>query len=351
MNKKNQALITAAAITAVLLYLLLSQIDSCEIISTIKDIDTAHLISGFILYLLCNIFRALRFHLLLNREIKLFALFNLVCIYNMMNNLAPMRAGELSYIYMLKKLHNKNAITGASTLILSRIFDFIAIGSLFLASAWMIGERLGGLKSALISVSIFTILCFFLLLILFYGGEWLFKSFSYVLPRTGLGSNATAISLVLRLKETALAMQRLRNAKVALLALAFSFLIWGANFSAVFLVIKGMNFDIPMPIIVMGSTFTVLSPLLPIYGIAGLGTSQGLWTLVFLPLGIPLDQAIISAFGYYIMQMIYYLLLGFYGLAMIKLTERGGADDFSADYPESGDADESIASSTDHERI
>jgi len=351
MNKKNQALITAAAITAVLLYLLLSQIDSCEIISTIKDIDTAHLISGFILYLLCNIFRALRFHLLLNREIKLFALFNLVCIYNMMNNLAPMRTGELSYVYMLKKLHNKSAITGASTLILSRIFDFIAIGTLFLASAWMIGERLGGLKSALISVSVFTILCFFLLLILFYGGEWLFKSFSYVLPRTGLGSNATAISLVLRLKETALAMQRLRNAKVALLALAFSFLIWGANFSAVFLVIKGMNFDIPMPIIVMGSTFTVLSTLLPIYGIAGLGTSQGLWTLVFLPLGIPLDQAIISAFGYYIVQMIYYLLLGFYGLAMIRLTDRGVAGDLSADDPESSDAGKGIADSTNHEKV
>jgi uncharacterized membrane protein YbhN (UPF0104 family) len=140
----------------------------------------------------------------------------------------------------------------------------------------------------------------------------------------GLARNATAIYLMSNLKETVQSMQKLRNAKVALLILATSFLIWVANFSVVFLVIRGMHFDIPMPIIVMGSTFTVLSTLLPIYGIAGLGTSQGLWTLVFLPLGIPMDQAIISAFGYYIVQMAYYLVLGFYGLAMIKLTDQEG---------------------------
>ncbi|MDD5735460.1 MAG: lysylphosphatidylglycerol synthase transmembrane domain-containing protein [Methanothrix soehngenii] len=324
MDKKNQALIAAATVTAVLLYLLLSQIDPHDIISTLKGIDASYLAGGFILYLLCNIFRALRFHILLDQEIKLFPLFNLVCIYNMMNNLAPMRTGELSYIYMLKKLHNKNAITGASTLILSRIFDFIAIGTLFLASAWMIGDRLGGMKSILIPISLFMIFCLILLLMLFYGGEWLSISFSCALDRMGLARNATAIYLISNLKEMVQSMQKLRNAKIALLILASSFIIWAANFFVVFLVIRGMHFDIPMPIIVMGSTFTVLSTLLPIYGIAGLGTSQGLWTLVFLPLGIPLDQAIISAFGYYIVQMAYYLVLGSYGLAMIKLTDQEG---------------------------
>ena len=324
MDKKNQALIAAATVTAVLLYLLLSQIDPHDIISTLKGIDASYLAGGFILYSLCNIFRALRFHILLDQEIKLFPLFNLVCIYNMMNNLAPMRTGELSYIYMLKKLHNKNAITGASTLILSRIFDFIAIGTLFLASAWMIGDRLGWMKSTLIPISLFMIFCFILLFMLFYGGYRFLSLFSCALDRMGLARNATAIYLMSNLKETVQSMQKLRNAKVALLILASSFLIWAANFSVVFLVIRGMHFDIPIPIIVMGSTFTVLSTLLPIYGIAGLGTSQGLWTLVFLPLGIPLDQAIISAFGYYIVQMAYYLVLGFYGLAMIKLTDQEG---------------------------
>lgn len=321
MDKKNQALFAAATVTAVLLYLLLSQIDPHEIITTLKGIDASCLVGGFILYLLCNIFRALRFHILLDQKIKLFPLFNLVCIYNMMNNLAPMRAGELSYIYMLKKLHNKNAITGASTLILSRIFDFIAIGTLFLASAWMLGDRLGEMKSALIPISLFMLFCFILLLVLFYGGEWLIGSFSCARDKMGLGRNATAIHLMTNLKEAVLSMKKLRNGKIAVLTLTASLLIWSANFSAVFLVIKGMHFDIPMPIIVMGSTLTVLSTLLPIYGIAGLGTSQGLWTLVFLPLGIPLDQAIISAFGYYVVQMAYYLALGFYGLVMIRLTD------------------------------
>lgn len=72
MDKKNQALIAAATVTAVLLYLLLSQIDPHDIISTLKGIDASYLAGGFILYSLCNIFRALRFHILLDQEIKLF---------------------------------------------------------------------------------------------------------------------------------------------------------------------------------------------------------------------------------------------------------------------------------------
>ena len=254
-----------------------------------------YLLAGFILYLFCNIFRALRFHILLNREINLIPLFNLVCTYNMLNNLMPMRAGDLSYIYMLKKLHNKSVITGASTLIVSRLFDFVAISSLFIAAAWLAGDRLSGIKNVALMLSLFMFFCLLLLSILFYGGGRALDLINHLLHRMDSGKNAPgkysghATYLLSKLRETVLAMERMSNNKTTAFALLISFLIWSTNFSVVYLVIRGMHFDIPFPIIVMGSTFTVLSTILPIYGIAGLRTSQGLWTIVFLPLGIPLD--------------------------------------------------------------
>lgn len=319
MNKRNQGLIMAVVITVVLLYLTLSQIKPAEIVNTLKSIEPTYLVIGFLTYIFCNILRAARFYILLNKRIKIRSLFNIVCVYNMVNNMAPMRAGELSYIYMLKKLHNKNAAIGASTLIVARILDFAAICSLFLVSSWIAAKQLEGLRLASILTSLLIIACSLLLIVLLHCRENFSYPFTCYLDKLGLGKDARINYIILKLREMIQAMESMRNIKTTTFALITSFLIWMANFSVVFLVIRGMHFDIPLHIVIMGSTFTVLSTLLPIYGIAGLGTSQGLWTVIFVPLGIPLDEAIISAFGYYIIQMAFYLTLGIYGLISIRI--------------------------------
>ena len=319
MDKRNQGLIMAVVITVVLLYLTLSQIKPADIINTLKSIEPIYLIIGFLTYIFCNTLRAIRFYVLLNKRIKIRSLFNIVCVYNMVNNMAPMRAGELSYVYMLKKLHNKNAAIGASTLIVARILDFAAICSLFLVSSWIAAKQIEGLRFASILTSLLIIACFLLLIMLLRCRENFLDPFTCSLDKLGLGNNARIKYIILKLREIMQAMEDMRNIKTAIFALITSFFIWIANFSVVFLVIKGMHFDMPLHIVIMGSTFTVLSTLLPIYGIAGLGTSQGLWTVILVPLGIPLNDAIISAFGYYIIQMAYYLTLGIYGLISIKI--------------------------------
>lgn len=319
MDKRNQGLIMAVVITIVLLYLILSQIKPVDIVNTLKSIDPFYLVISFFVYISCNIFRAARFYVLLNKRIKIHSLFNIVCVYNMVNNMAPMRAGELSYIYMLKKLHNKNTAIGVSTLIVARILDFAVICSLFLVSSWIAAEQLEGLRIATILTSLLIIACFLLLMMLLHCRENFLYPITCTLDKLGLSKDTRIKYIILKLREMIRAMEDMRNFKTAIFALITSFFIWIANFSVVFLVIKGMHFDIPLHIVIMGSTFIVLSTLLPIYGIAGLGTNQALWTLVFVPLGIPLDDAIISAFGYYIIQMVFYLTLGIYGLISIKI--------------------------------
>jgi uncharacterized protein (TIRG00374 family) len=321
MKKRNQGLIMAAAVTAVLLYLTLSHVKPADIVYTLKSTDPLYLVISFFIYVCCNIFRAMRFYVLLDKRIKIHSLFNIVCVYNMVNNMAPMRAGEISYVYMLKRLHNKNAAIGVSTLIVARILDFIAICSLFTASSWIAAERIEGLRSAAIMVSLLIIACFLLLIMLLRCRECLLYPLDCYLDKNGLDKDPRIEYIILKLREMIRAMESMRDTKMTVLALIISFFIWIANFSVVFLVVKGMNFDIPLHIVIMGSTSTVLSTLLPVYGIAGLGTSQGLWTLVFVPLGISLNDAIISAFGYYIIQMIFYLTLGVYGLISLKIVK------------------------------
>lgn len=73
--------------TIALVVILLSQIKIADIIITLAGIDPLYLIAGFVLYVCSYLFRALRFHILLNKEVGLRDLFNIVCVHNMVNNI------------------------------------------------------------------------------------------------------------------------------------------------------------------------------------------------------------------------------------------------------------------------
>jgi len=67
MTRKTIAKLSAVVITIALVAILLSQIRISDVITTLAGIDPLYLVAGFILYACSYFFRALRFHILLNR--------------------------------------------------------------------------------------------------------------------------------------------------------------------------------------------------------------------------------------------------------------------------------------------
>ena len=94
MNRQTIAKIAAVVITIALVAPLLSQIQIADVITTLAGIDPLYLIAAFVLYTCSYFFRALRFYILLNREVGLRNLFNIVCVHNMANNILPARTEE-----------------------------------------------------------------------------------------------------------------------------------------------------------------------------------------------------------------------------------------------------------------
>ncbi len=80
-------------------------------------------------------FRAIRFRIILNKkEVRNYDLFTIVAVSNLINNILPARTGELSYIYLLKKLFKVPLKHGTASLVVVRIFDVISISLLLLLS-------------------------------------------------------------------------------------------------------------------------------------------------------------------------------------------------------------------------
>lgn len=311
MKKK---IVITVIVTILLVAILLSQIDIGGIIYAISSISPVYLLLGFILYLISYLLRTLRFNVLLNRKVNIRDIFPIVCIHNIANYIFPARTGELSYVYLLKKVENISVTEGISTLMIARIFDFIAISLLFFISALLVKD-IPTLFSNFIFfvVLLFTILLLFLISLLYYGERFLIaiRRFCSILRLTKFH----LINLLLeKLGEIVKNFNIIKSKRIIIYSLIFSVLIWLSVYYFMYILLLGVNLYIQIETVILGSTFSVLSGILPIQGIGNFGTYEGAWVILFIPLGISKEMAIISGFTVHIISVIYSLILGSFGL-------------------------------------
>jgi hypothetical protein len=120
-------------------------------------------------------------------------------------------------------------------------------------------------------------------------------------------------------EETVEALDSVAISKNFCMVLISSLLIWILNYVVAYVLILGMDIIISPQSVILGGTFILLTMILPIQGIGGFGTTEGIWTLVFVPLGMSLSSAVVSGFGYHIILIGYYFLLGVYGLLKLNI--------------------------------
>ncbi len=314
MKKEKIILIT---ITAVLVAILLSQIKIRDIFTTISTIPPHWILIGFVLYIFSYFFRALRFNVLLARKVSVKDLFAIVSVHNMMNNILPARTGELSYVYLLKK---KNIPTGEgiATLMIARLFDFIAISIFFFISVLFIKELPEVISTVLLIIAAFLVLLVLILISLAYHGD----KFMGTIDKTAIKLNLNKINvinfLIKKGEETTENFGILRSKKTILFIFLFSVLIWCSLYPIVYVLLTEMGVDLSIWKVIVGSTFPVFVILLPIQSLGGFGTFEGAWTIAFMSLGVSKEIAIASGFGFHIIASVYFLILGGYGLLKVK---------------------------------
>lgn len=306
------------SIVLVALLLLLSQIQIADIITTVADIDSLYLIAGFLLYVCSYLFRALRFHILLNRDVGIRGLFSIVCVHNMMNNLLPARTGELSYMYLLKKVHNRSLEEGIATLTIARILDFITISLIFFSSALLIADVPATLTHVFSGIVACLVLAVLFLFSLVYRREKCICTIESIAENLNLKRFRLTNYLLEKMSKTIDSIAVIRSRRVILSSFLLSFMIWCALYSMIAVVLKGMHLDLSITVIILGSTFSIFTNVLPIPSVGAFGIYEGAWTVAFMSLGVCKECAVISGFGVHIISFMYFVLLGSYGILVMK---------------------------------
>lgn len=319
MIKINKKRIIQAIITIGLVIFLLSYIEVEKIAETISAIPPVLFLFCFILYLFSYFLRTFRFRILLNENIGFKDLFSIVSVHNMLNNILPARTGELSYIYLIKRNNDISIEKGVATLMIARIFDFIAISLLFIISAIVIKDLPVLISNALIIVLILLMLVVILLISLTLYRESGIALIEKIATKLKLNKFRIVNSLITKGKETIKNFGILKSKKIVLFVFLHSLLIWLFLYSISYILYNEMGIELSFWKIVLCSTLALFTFILPIQSIGGFGIQEGAYAIAFIAMGISKELAITSAFSLHIISYIYFLILGGYGLLYMKM--------------------------------
>jgi glycosyltransferase 2 family protein len=311
-----------AVLLAALLWLLLRQFSLAELVSVVSGAQLGWILCGFLLYGLANILRAARMTRLLgwpySRTVPLVPVMFVVSLFN---NVLPMRSGELSFLYLMQ---GQGMEYGSSlgALVMSRIFDLLAVCSLFVWSVLTHSGVLAGSVAAPVLISA--------------GAVAVLVGLLYALPSLAQGlarfcraqqEKGAAVwswldALYRQADKVARSTEILRSQRVIGGAVVYSLLLWlvtYAWFDAFLRAIGGSMGFVPT---VLGASFAAVSKALPIGSIGGFGAHEAGWALGFALLGQETGAAILSGFTVNVLTLLASALFG--SLSLIGLALRSG---------------------------
>jgi len=264
--------------------------------------------AGLGVYLASYALRTLRFRRLVTSQPVAFRpLMGVTSLHGMFNYLLPGRTGEVSYPLLVKRHLGLTLTESTATLVAARFFDFATIG-LFLPvvvvvfrdalPGWMVGAAIAFCA-------------------LVYAG---LAAMVLVLRRPpapapcGAGVLAGARRAWHGLVEALRAIWR-RGQYAPLWALSIA--IWLCVYTMFYCIVVALGFPTTLFEMVVVSVILLPVTLIPVQGLANVGTHEVAWIAAFSLFGHPLDVALTVAVSTHFVQLAYVLALGALGLALV----------------------------------
>jgi uncharacterized protein (TIRG00374 family) len=321
-------------LTIVLLYVLLSKITYSDINKLFSIISPWWLLMVWGVYFIYLQLIRLRFSVLMHsKKIGLWSMFSIVTIHNLCNRLLPLKTGEASYVYLLKRQHALPAAEGTATLVIARIFDYVTVSLFFvLSSLLLLKSTPPYVAKVTLVISVLLLLSIIILFSITAVGLRMIAFLEKIFAWTKLDRFSVTSVVIKKSHEVIDSFRIISSIQTYLYAFLISSLSWGCMFFMYYLLLRGMNLNTHILKVVVGSTFCVFTNILPLHGVAGLGTYETGWTLGFLMVGFSKAVSISSAFIVHLFFLITGITYGLIGFMIYWWQNRKGENDISASF-------------------
>jgi uncharacterized protein (TIRG00374 family) len=302
-------LAAAAAATLIVGYFVVRQLNWRDLSSLWRSANLGLLALAFGAYLLANVLRARRFRALTGDQISTTTLLRTVLIQNFLNTFLPLRAGEVSYLYVVHRTGVVRPGDNLASLLGARALDLIAalwipLLTLPMSRVWSAeGDTVAwfaGLASAAALTFAFGVARAEPL------ADWL------------AGRAATRDGRLRRGLETAgetlRALAQLRRGRLLGRVVALTFGCWGLIYICGYLSMLGLGIDLGFWDALFAYSFPMIASMTPLYMLGGFGVFEGSIGMGLHLVGIPLGVAMSAGLLQHIAELVYVILPTPFGL-------------------------------------
>ena len=262
-------------VSVILVIYLGRQIDYPHFLRLAKNVPLWFFFGLFALFLLLNIFRALRFRMLLDRkELPLRVLFPITLCHNFFVRTLPLMVGEFSYIALLRRHLNIPVSEGIRSLFEARLFDlqFVIVGGTF-GLLTMGGQSTGYVLAILTLTGGLIIANRVLFSVLPKGIE---RIWTYIVRIYPWRHTALLDSAGHKLGAVSLQLDRFRCLRPLLKALTFSLFTYGINVSCHLLLLSTLDVNQKLSVLLVVISIVMVAAWFP-FSLSGFGVIEGSW--------------------------------------------------------------------------
>ena len=316
----SKRLILSILITALIIFVLLSQISLQDLYTLLTTVDPIWSSFGAAGYIFALFFRALRFKWLIHsKDVSLTELFRITVFHNLSIMVLPSKLGELSYPYFLNKISGMSITEGLASLIASRVYDFFIVLMIFLFAS--IGfHSFFNINPFLIIL--LTVLLLVLMPLTFFYMSSLLRWFSNISGKISGWKKSKHIKSFLwiqrKMNEMAEDFYAIKARRAYLPVSLASLISWIMVYWMCYAFLKGFGIDISFLSVVFGSSVGLMVSSLPISGLGNWGTLEAGWAAGFLMAGLSKEKAIATGFGVHIFVFIICAIISFFCWVSLK---------------------------------
>ncbi len=327
MKRKGIYIGVSAALSVVLIAVLLSRVRAGELAVTLARIFIPGLLAYMAIALLGAVLRAWRYRLFLSpHPIRWRDILMATFIRNSFVDLLPARLGSLSFIYVLNKRFSFPFETATSTFVASFVFDFLSLSPFVVGAALVVG--IGATAVSTPALIIFAVVFFAAWVVILLEIAWFFRLavriYAWALGRLGWADRHWARISLEKLGATAASLDEICKKRLAGPFFILSLVIRACKYVSIYFLLfalmrsRGFGFeDLSFWKLILGITGAELTTALPIKGLAGFGTWESAWTLTFGLMAIDQKFAILSGLGVHLVTNIFEYALGIGSLLIL----------------------------------
>ena len=283
---------------------LLLKVDWVHFHSIADKLNIKVLIIAYCVYLLSNLVRTFRFYKLDHINQKLAHWWYISAFYNFITATLPGGSGEASTAYILKRFSKYNILGALRILLISRLMDLFALSALFFMTALMMNSNTSYREAAVwLSGTLFIISSVTLLRS---SERFIMRLFQKVPWHSTLMNRLSE-----KLSELIKISEEQRSNRSFFITLFQSVLMWFGGIILLHLILKSLGIDFPF--IQSAYCFGVYAifQIVPVQGIAGIGTQAAWWALALSVAGYDAPDKIALGF---VLHAIYYIFVSLMGL-------------------------------------